>query len=180
MEGIVAQRYAASLFEVGVEQNCLDSFLEEMTALNEVFTQNEELVKLLHTPTVSKEEKLELVENIFGGKVSQYVLNFLKIMTEKGRMDQIFGVYNQFKLLYNEEKNIQEITAVTAIPLQGPLFDKLKEKLEQVTGKQVILTNQVDPSILGGVIIRMQDDQVDASVKTRLEDLKQHISAIIA
>ena len=174
MEGIVAQRYAASLFEVGVEQNCLDSFLEEMTALNEVFTQNEELVKLLHTPTVSKEEKLEL------GKVSQYVLNFLKIMTEKGRMDQIFGVYNQFKLLYNKEKNIQEITAVTAIPLQGPLFDKLKEKLEQVTGKQVILTNQVDPSILGGVIIRMQDDQVDASVKTRLEDLKQHISAIIA
>ena len=68
MEGIVAQRYAASLFEVGVEQNCLDSFLEEMTALNEVFTQNEELVKLLHTPTVSKEEKLELVENIFGAK----------------------------------------------------------------------------------------------------------------
>lgn len=68
---------------------------------------------------------------------------------------------------------------MTAIPLQGPLFDKLKEKLEQVTGKQVILTNQVDPSILGGVIIRMQDDQVDASVKTRLEDLKQHISAII-
>ena len=89
-------------------------------------------------------------------------------------------MYNQFKLLYNKEKNIQEITAVTAIPLQGPLFDKLKEKLEQVTGKQVILTNQVDPSILGGVIIRMQDDQVDASVKTRLEDLKQHISAIIA
>ena len=121
-----------------------------------------------------------MVEDIFGGKVSQYVLNFLKIMTEKDCMDQFFGVYSQFRQLYNEKNNIQEITAVTAIPLQGPLFDKLKEKLEQVTGKQVILSNQVDPSILGGVIIQMQNDQIDASVKARLEDLKQHISAIIA
>ena len=180
MEGIVAQRYAASLFEVGVEQNCLDTLLEEMTGLNQIFSENEELLKLLHTPTISKEEKIKMLENIFGGKVSQYVLNFLKIMTEKDRIGQFFGVYRQFRQLYNEKNNIQEITAITAIPLSGALFDKLKEKLEQVTGKQVILQNQVDASILGGVIIKMQNDQIDASVKARLEDLKQHISAIIA
>lgn len=180
MEGLVATRYAKSLFEVGVEEKCLDTLLDEMMSLKTIFSENADMLKLLGTPVLPSEEKLKILGELFEGRVSVYVLNFLKILTEKHRIASFDDIAEQFRLLYNKKNNIQEVVAITAIPLSEGLFTKLKLKLEQITGKTVVLENRVAPDIMGGIIIKMENDQIDASVKNRIEELKQHISAIIA
>lgn len=180
MEELVAIRYATSLFEVGTEENCLDALLEETEALRDLFSQSDELLRVLGTPVVTSEEKTSLIDNALGNKVSKYMLNFLKILTEKHRIMQFEGIAKQFRLLYNQKNNIQDVVAVTAVPLSDKLSEKLKTKLEQITGKTIILDNKVNAEIMGGIILNMQGDQIDASVKGRIDELRQHISAIIA
>jgi len=180
MESVVAIRYAAALFEVGEEENCLDSLWEELLQLRAVMEENPDYLKLLQAPMLPKEEKLRLLSGVFEGKLSTYARNFLEILTVKGRMDHFYQVMEEFKTLYHQKNNIQEAVAVTAVPLNEELAGKLTAKLEEMTGKKILLENRVDPSILGGVVIKMDNDQIDASVRSRLEGLRRQISAIIA
>lgn len=176
MEGIIAQRYAVSLFEVAKEEKIQDEILENIKFLEEVFKENEDFFKLMNIPTVSKEEKIELIDNVFKGKINLYVLNFLKILAEKNRSNYFFEMASYFKKLYNKENNIKEVTAVTAIPLTENLKTKLINKLQEITGKHIVMHNEIDESILGGVVLKMEDDQVDGSVKGRLDNLKNILS----
>jgi|O1111metagenome_2_1110795.scaffolds.fasta_scaffold06315_2 F-type H+-transporting ATPase subunit delta len=180
MEGVAAQRYAASLFEVGVEENCLDTLWEELSALNDIFCQNPEFLKLLAAPILAHEEKARIIGSTFEGKVSVYALNFVRILADKGRIAQFSQVVAAFQKLYNKHNNIQDVTAVTAVPLKPELALKLQKRLEELTGKRIVLQNQVDPAILGGVVLKLDNDLIDDSVRARLEGLKKQLSATIA
>ncbi len=176
MDGIVAQRYAFSFYEVGLETDELDAMFEEVKALADIFAENTDFFKLLTIPSVAKNEKDALIAEVFEGKLSVHTLNFIRLLTEKGRMNNFPLIKEEFKKLYYQKKNIKEVEAVTAIPLKDELFQKLKAKLEQITGKDVLLTNRVDPSVLGGVLLKMDDDQTDGSVIARLNSLKAQLA----
>lgn len=175
-----AQKYAVSIYELALEENILEPIQEELMSLNQIFTTDSEFLKLLTVPTISTQEKGNIIDQVFGTKVHQYVLNLLKLLSEKNRMDSFFGLYTHFKKLYNEKMNICEVTVVTAIPLNEVLTQKLSAKLAQITGKTVQLVAKVDPSVLGGVLLKMENDQVSDTLQNRLSSLKQQISAIIA
>ncbi len=171
----VAKTYGGALFELSLEDKNSAEMLEEVTALAQAFRENPDFIKLLCSPTIRKEERLNVLEQSFGGKVHDHVLNFMKILTENGTIGEFAGCAAEFHSRYNKENHIEEVTAVTAVPLSNELSEKLKAKLEALTGMTVILKNRVDESILGGVRLEMEGTQYEGSVEHQLEALRHQL-----
>lgn len=180
MAELVAKRYASALFEVGNEENKLDIFVDELKNIVLIFDENKEFFNILKSPLISKKEKKELVETVYKDKISSEILNFLRILADKDRISVIKEIMKQYKDLLNEKNNVLYAVAVTAIPLKDEQMEALKDKLSKATGKTMEITNEIDENILGGILIRMGYEEIDGTVKTRLEKLKKELSQIIA
>jgi len=180
MAELVQQRYAKALFEVAVELKKEDSFLEELNSLDRVFKENDGLLKILKAPMVSKDEKKTLIDEIFANKISNESINFLKVLVDKKRFESFHQIVATYKELLNESRNIKEVTAVTAVALSEDMRTILSERLKKITGSNIVLHTVVDESLIGGVLLKIGNKQVDGTVKSRLEGLKDEISAIIA
>lgn len=172
--------YSEAVFELAKEQSCADAIKDELDALAVVFKDNPELPKLLTAPTVTLNEKLDVVKNIFGGKVSELTYNLLCVTTEKGRAAIIPDVAEDYKNRWYEMKNIAEVKVTTSVPLSENLRAKLKAKLEAVYKKTVILTESVDPSIMGGIVLNYGNTLLDGSVKAKLDAIQKQIKGVIA
>ncbi len=169
----VAKTYGDALYDLAAEEKISDQLLEEVSSMAQAFGENPEFVKLLSTPALKKEERLAVLDNAFGGKVHTHVLNFIKILVERGYVAHFQGCAEEFRQRYNKDNNIEEVCAVTAIPLTEALSAQLKAKLEAMTGKTVLLQNRVDTSILGGVRLEMQGTQLEGSVQNQLDSIRK-------
>ena len=166
--------YAHSLFSLAEEENILDEIFEELTVISGIFKENPDYVVLLDSPTVNSEERCSLIDEAFKD-FGEYVRNFLKILCEK-KYIHIFGeCVKEYEKQYNKKLGIEKVTAITAVPLSDTLREKLIKKLEKETGKKIKLELKVDKSILGGIILRTENSQTDASVRARLEDIRTQL-----
>lgn len=172
--------YAQALFELCSESERCDEVFEELSAAAQIFDENEEFVSLLKSPLIETGEKHEVLEKTFGGRVSDLVFDFMCLVTDKGRAGYFADICGEFKQLYYKKKNILEVSVVTAMPLSDSLRDKLKDKLAQVTGKNIIMNESVDGSLIGGIIVRYENSEIDSSVRGRLDRLKEQIDSVIA
>lgn len=180
MATIVEERYALALYGVAREENKIKEMLEQLTVVASIARQTPEFIKMLQTPSIPLQDKMNVIKTTFEGKVDQYLLNFLMIITEKRRATGIQGMQDAFKHLYYEEEGICEVTVTTAVPMDEALLAKLHDKLVKITGKTVLMNTKVDACILGGVVLNLGNDQIDSSVKTRLNELAQQMTQIIA
>ncbi len=180
MAAIVNERYALALYELAQEDGKVAETLDELTVVADAARQAPELLTLLQAPSVPFEDKKKLLQTVFGGKVCDNLLNFLMLITEKGRSGGLLEMQEAYKQRYYNEQGICEVTAVTAIALDEALLKKLIEKLGQITNKKIVLHQKVDASIMGGIILNIGNEQIDTSVKTRLNDLAQKMTQIIA
>lgn len=180
MTGSVENIYSNALFEISEENKTSDELLKELDSLSEIFKENPQLIKLLSAPTVSNEEKINVAKNIFDGKISEVAMNFICVLIEKNRVSYLSKISKAYKALYNSKNNIEEITVTTSVPLSPQLKTKLKEKLETVYKKHVILKEKVDETIIGGVILNYGNTMIDSSVKTKLENMQKQIRDLIA
>ncbi|MBQ8599431.1 MAG: F0F1 ATP synthase subunit delta [Oscillospiraceae bacterium] len=171
----VAKTYGDALYDLAVEEKLSTQLMEEVAVMAQAFNENPEFVKLLSTPALKKEERLSVLDNSFGGKVHAHVLNFMKILVENGTIAEFSSCADEFRRRYNKDQNIEEVTAVTAVALNDQLFAQLKQKLETMTGKTVLLQNKVDPSIIGGVRLEMEGIQLEGSVQHQLETLRRRL-----
>ncbi|MEG2038868.1 MAG: ATP synthase F1 subunit delta [Oscillospiraceae bacterium] len=172
--------YASALIKLAIETDSLDEIFEQIMIIKEEIISNPNFIKILDAPMIAVEDKLSVADETFKGKINVYLLNFIKILVEKGAMHEFVNCANAFEKLYNEDKNIEKVTAVTAIPLNEKLTEKLIKKLETVTGKTIVLVNQVDPECMGGIVLRLENSQIDGSIKTKLEAIKTQMFSIIA
>ncbi len=117
---------------------------------------------------------------MFEDRVHPDLLNFLLLLAEKRRIGLIYEMAEAYRDLYYLEAGICAVTAVTAIPLDEAQMEKLKNKMAGVTGKQIVLKNQVDPSVLGGVLVRVENKQIDDTIKNRVNELTTRLGQIIA
>ena len=164
----VGSVYGSALYTLAREEDLSASVLEELTALEQSFRQEPGFLKLLSSPALSKDERCKILDDSFRGKLQPYVLNFMKILTEKGYLRHFSDCCKAYRDQYNEENGILPVVAVTAISLSGEQAARLSEKLTRVTGKTIALANRVDPSCLGGVRLEFDGKQLDDTVAHRL------------
>ena len=176
----VEKVYADALFELSIEENTLEDTYEELKALKKIFDDNGDLAELLCSPSMGEEDKHSVIENIFKGRVQDTTLNFLFVLSDHGRVKFFDKIFDVFHGLYNDKKGILEVEAVTSEPISERLKTRLREKLEAQSGKSVLINKSVDKSIIGGIIIRYSDSEIDGSLKKRLEDLRKSIDSYIA
>ena len=165
----VGSVYGEALYGLAMEEGLDRSILEQLKVLEESFSQEPAFLKLLSAPNLSKDERCGIIDDCFRGKVHEYVLNFLKILTEKGYIRRFSECVEAFRQQYNEHHGILCVTAVTAVPLTAAQEAKLCAKLAGITGKTIDLANRVDPACMGGVRLDYDGKRLDDTVSHRLE-----------
>lgn len=168
--------YAHSLFSLAEDEGVFEEIYEELVGLLEIFRENPDYSALLDSPTLPVMQRMELIDDAFS-QCMEYVVNFLKILCEKKCVHLFADCVKEYEKLYNNKLEIKEVTAVTAVPLNRDLTAKLTQKLEKEWGKKVKLTLKVDKEILGGIILRTENSQTDASVRARLDAVKAQIAS---
>ena len=161
--------YGQALYALAQVESLCDPMLEQLRVLDDVFGKEPDFIRLLSSANLSREERCAIVDDSFRGQVLPYLLNFLKILTEKGYMRYFSDCCRSFTESYNRDNGILPVTAVTAVPLSPAQHTRLCEKLAQITGKQIQLTNQQDPSCLGGMRLEYDGKCLDDTVSHRLD-----------
>ena len=179
MIDVIANRYAEALFQLSEEENITKEIYNELHDVVEVIKNNKELDNVLKSPLVAKNEKTQLIEALFNNKINNDLKNFLKILVEKGRISSLKSIELTFKELLNDKHNIIEGTVISAIALTEKQVKELEEKLSKKYNKNVTLENEVDQSILGGVLVRLGNTEIDGTIRTRLNGLKNQLSQVI-
>ena len=168
----VASVYGQALYDLACDEGLSEGILGELKTLAEAFRQNADFVRLLSSPSLSKAERLNIIHESFAGKVNPYVLNFMKILTEKGYMRYFSDCCKAYRKQYNKDNGILAVTAVTAAPLSDDQTEKLTEKLTKITGKTIELENKIDPSCIGGIRLDYDGKRTDDTVIHRLDTLR--------
>lgn len=163
--------YAQALYSLAKEEGSSRQILSQLKALAQSFAAEPEFVRLLGSPNLSKEERCRIVDDSFRGKVHPYVLNFMKILTEKGYMRHFGDCCKAYQGLYNEDNGILVVNAVTAVALTAAQSEKLKQTLTRLTGKTIELENRIDPACLGGMRLDYDGKRLDDTVAHRLESM---------
>ncbi len=129
----------------------------------------------LLAPQVSTEKKQDVIKKAIGPHASRLVVEIIDLLIEKKRLMFVEEIAEAYKVLYEKHMGIVEIQAVTAIPLDDALETKLRTKLESETQKTIRIKTVVDPSIIGGVVLRMEDKVIDGSIRHKIDMLKRHV-----
>jgi F-type H+-transporting ATPase subunit delta len=180
MINLIAERYAEALFQVGEEDNSTTNLYEELNAVIDILKSNQDFYNVLKSPLVTKGDKKDLVEKVFGNQISDNLNNFLKIIIDKDRVSALEAVQKSCKALLNQKNNIIEGSAITAVPMSQEELKQLEAKLSSKYNKNVTLENKIDKSILGGVLVRLGNEEIDGTVKTRLTKMKDQLSQVIS
>ncbi len=164
---INVKEYAKALFLLAEEDGTADATLSDVRMIRELLRDNPDYVNLLDTPALSKEEKLSLIDEAFSG-INENTKNLVKILCEKRGVYFFPKIADAVLELYDESRGIERVEAISAVAMSDDQISALKEKIEAITGKTVIVKNTVDASIIGGMKLRYAGKQLDGSVKTRL------------
>ena len=164
--------YGESLYELAKDENLSQEIGEQLKVLQLSFTQEPDFLRLLASPNLAKSERCQILDDSFRGKVHPYLLNFLKILTEKNYVRYFSDCCTAYSQCYNQDNGILPVTAVTAVALTAAQSSKLTEKLGRITGKHIELTNRIDPSCLGGVRLDYDGKRLDDTVSNRLDTIR--------
>jgi F-type H+-transporting ATPase subunit delta len=174
--GIVAARYAKSLIELAKEKNVLDVVYEDMKLFKDTADKNRGLMLALKSPVVRHEKKLGILRSLFQARVNPVSYSIFTIITKKNRESILDAIADEFIVSYNLQQGIQMATVVTSTPLTEALRTQFINIVASYTGKTIQLEEKVDPNIIGGYVLRVDDRQLDASLRSRLNELKLELA----
>jgi F-type H+-transporting ATPase subunit delta len=171
----LAQVYARSLFEVARDQGGLDVVREQLGQVADALHDNRELAMFFFSPYFSTAEKQDGLERMLEG-AAESVVNFLKLLIENHRMPVIFRIRQEYERLWEEENRMLPVEITSAIALDRATTDSLGQTIGERAGRKVTLATRVDPDILGGIVVRVGNSILDASIRNRLEQLRRHVA----
>jgi len=169
-----ARRYAEAAFEVAMRDGTVDAWRAELDAAAAIAA-DDTVGRMLANPSIPLETRLATAEETFGRLVGRQALNLIGLMLRRGRIEQLPRVAAEFRRLDNARQGITVTTATSASPLTPDEIRALTTRMEQFTGGPVELELQVDPSLLGGLVVRVGDRLIDGSVRGRLERLRNQL-----
>jgi F-type H+-transporting ATPase subunit delta len=171
----IATVYARSLFEVAQEQDKLDLVREQLGQIADAVQEDRELQVFFFSPYFSTEEKKEGLGKAIDG-ADESVLNFLELLVEKHRMPAIFRIRREYDELWERENKMLPVEITSAIELDDEIARRIGDQIGEQTGQKVELTKTVDPEILGGLVLRVGNSILDASIRNRLDNLRKNVA----
>jgi F-type H+-transporting ATPase subunit delta len=171
----IAQVYARALFEVAKEQDKLDLVREQLGQFADALNENGDLRVFFFSPYFSTEEKKDGLHRALDG-ADPAIVNFLETLLERHRMPVIFRIRAEYGRLWDSENQLLPVEVTSAVGLDDATVKSIGERIGQQTGQRVELTSKVDPAILGGIVLRVGNSILDASIKHRLDQLRKHVA----
>jgi F-type H+-transporting ATPase subunit delta len=171
----IAAVYARSLFEVASEQGKLDLLREQLGAFADALQETRELQVFFFSPYFSTQEKQDGLDRAVSG-ADPAVVNFLKLLIENHRMPVIFRIRRAYEDLWEEENKLLPVQVTSAVELDQGTVKQIGDRIAEQTGRAVDLSASVEPEILGGIVVRVGNSVLDASVRNRLEQLRKQVA----
>ncbi|MBK8553567.1 MAG: ATP synthase F1 subunit delta [Ignavibacteria bacterium] len=168
-----ARRYTIALYGVAEEKGTLNDVTDDITKILGIINSNRDLELFFRSPIVSKSKKLSLIKEIFEGNVLPLTMDFMVLLIHRRREALMQGIFEDFINLKKEKEGIVDVLVKTSIPLNDEEKAKMKQKIDSYTKLKSDLTFEIDNSIIGGFVAKINDTILDASIKRQLERLKQ-------
>jgi F-type H+-transporting ATPase subunit delta len=170
---VVGTRYAKSLMGLALEKGQLENVYTDMCIMHSVCTSNDDFVNMLESPLIKTDKKQAIIREIFDGKINELTMRFMMLMADKKREGYLDDIAKSFVEQYKVYKNIVTVLITSASPLSSEAKQKLLALVQETVKGKVELEEKVDTSLIGGFKIKVGDNQVDASVQRKLNDLKK-------
>jgi F-type H+-transporting ATPase subunit delta len=171
----IAEVYARALFEVATDQDKLDEIREELGQFSDAINENRDLTRFFFSPYFSSEEKKEGLKKIIDGAEPAF-MNFLEALVERHRMPVIFRIRARFEKLWEEERKLLPVQVTSAVELDKKTINGIGKTIGEQVGREVELSSRVDPDLLGGIVLRVGNFVLDASIRHRLEQLRKQVA----
>jgi F-type H+-transporting ATPase subunit delta len=171
----LARVYARALFEVAREQGKLDELRDQLAQFADAVESDRQLAVFFFSPYFSTAEKEQGLERVLQGADENFV-NFLRLLIEKHRMPVLFRIRAAYQRLWDEENKVLQVEITSAIELDPATTENLGRTIGERAGRKVTLAARVDPDIIGGIVVRVGNSILDASIRNRLERLRRHVA----
>jgi ATP synthase F1 delta subunit len=171
----IARVYARSLFEVAKEQDKLDEVREQLGQIADALSADRELQVFFFSPYFSTEEKKDGLRKVIDG-ADPAVLNFLELLVENHRMPALFRIRRVYEELWERENKLLPVEITSAVELDEEIAQRIGDQIGRQTGQRVELTKTVDPDIIGGLVLRVGNSILDASIRNRLDNLRKNVA----
>jgi F-type H+-transporting ATPase subunit delta len=171
----VAQVYARALFEVASERDMLDTVKEQLAQFVDALSEDHNLAVFFYSPYFSTEEKKQGLSQTVQG-ADETLMNFLETLVERHRMPEIFHIRTRYEEMWDAERKLLPVEVTSAVELDEATIRSIGDRISQQTGNKIELTTVVDPDVLGGIILRVGNFVLDASIQSRLNDLRKQVA----
>lgn len=173
---LTAKNYADALVKLG-QDNVIsyDDILNNLEIISEICTQSKDLTGVLENPAISDETKFSIIDEVFTKYVNEKIRDFLKILIEKKRFKELEGIVAAYQKELDKINNLQRVEVISAVELDDNSKQRIIEKLQKRLQKNVIAQWQTDEEIIGGLVVKINDDVIDSSLKNKLENLSKNI-----
>jgi len=171
----LAQVYGRSLFQVAREKGRLDELREQLGQFADALDEHRELAVFFFSPYFSTHEKQQSLPTLLEG-ADEILLNFLALLIENHRMPVIFRIRHEYERMWDEENKTLPVEITSAFALDAATTDSLGRAISERAERKVVLAARVDPDILGGIVLRVGNSILDASIRNRLEQLRRHVA----
>jgi F-type H+-transporting ATPase subunit delta len=172
---ITAVTYAKSLLELATEQKVAEETGQELLAIRQIIEANKEFAEYVRDPGINRHEKIAAVNRIFGGRVSDLILKFLGVLAEHDRLRLLIEIENAYSDLYEDQVGNVEVDVTSVSTLSTEQLETVRQRVSSALGKNAVVHQYVDESILGGLVLRVQDKLIDASVRQQLQAIHDRL-----
>jgi F-type H+-transporting ATPase subunit delta len=171
----IATVYARSLFEAAQDADKLETVRDQLSELADAIDADRELQVFFFSPYLTSEDKKQGLHNAVTG-ADDLVVNFLELLIENHRMPAIFKIRRELEALWDEENRLLPVTITSAVDLDEKTVKQIGDRIAEQTDRKVELSTEVDPDVLGGLVVRVGNTVLDASVRRRLENLRREVA----
>lgn len=171
--------YGGSLYDLAAQEQLTETIHQQMKDVLTLFRENPDYIRLLSDPALPKTERIGLIDQAFKGEAEPYLVNFLKLLCERGILGEYAECCKEYTRRYYADNGIAEAVVTSAVDLTEEQLAQLKEKLEKISGKKILLITKTDPAVVAGLSVEMEGVQYDGTVKGRLSGLSRKLNEII-
>ena len=170
----LASRYAKSLIDLAVEQDALETTLQDMQLIDATVRGSKEFASILRSPVIKADKKEAIIDAIFAARLSPLTRAFVRLLTQKGRENTLGEMATSFIKQYREMKHISQVRLITAAPVSEAVREQISSRVAaSMPGQRIELSTDVQPELIGGFVLEMDDKLVDASIRRDLNDIKK-------